>query len=268
MKKIQYITYIPAGNDTAFVLKRGYTQEQKKKINDAIMKEESNIEQVGFVELGKEPELEMAGGEFCGNATRSAAHFYLGGKSGNLTLKVNGKDYIKAGVNENGDAYCEIPLYKGTNKMFEIKEEGIYQVRMQGMVTIVIEENKGKPYLENKNAIRDEAKKLIENYQLTNEEAVGVMFLEKEDNMLKINPIVWVNAIDTLFYETACGSGTTGVGIVKAMQEDCSQKLDIKQPSGEIINIYIEKDGEQIRKAIISGKIKTDGKVKEIDIQE
>ena len=43
MEKIQYITYIPAGNDTAFVLKRGYTPEQKKKINDAIMQKESNI---------------------------------------------------------------------------------------------------------------------------------------------------------------------------------------------------------------------------------
>ncbi len=266
MEKIRYITYIPAGNDTAFVLKRGYTQEQKKKINDAIMKQESNIEQVGFVEIGKEAELEMAGGEFCGNATRSAAYYYLEGKTGELTLKVNGKDYITAGVNQNHEAYCEIPLYKGTEKMCEQKEEGIYQVRMQGMVTIVIEEDKAKPYLQDKETIKEEAKKIIEKYQLMNEEAVGVMFLEKEHAMLKINPIVWVNSIDTLFYETACGSGTTGVGIVQAMKENADQELDIKQPSGEVINIRIEKEGEQIKRAVISGKIKTDGKIKEIEI--
>ena len=266
MEKIQYITYIPAGNDTAFVLKRGYTPEQKKKINDTIMQKESNIEQVGFVELGKEPELEMAGGEFCGNATRSAAYYYLKGQTGELLLKVNGKDYVTAGVNEKGEAYCEIPLYKGNDSMFEIKEEGIYQVRMQGMVTIVIEEDKAEPYLEHKETIKEEAKKIIEKYDLINEEAVGIMFLEKEDNMLKINPVVWVNAIDTMFYETACGSGTTGVGIVKAMKENCNQRLEIRQPSGESIKIKIEMENSQIQKAVISGKIKTDGKIKEIEI--
>ncbi len=266
MQKIKYITYIPAGNDTAFVLKRGYTKEEKKKINDAIMKKESNIEQVGFVELGKEPELEMAGGEFCGNATRSAAHYYLEGKEGELILKVNGKDYIKAGINEKGEAYCEIPLYKGNKKMVEKKENGIYQVRMQGMVTIVIEEENAKKYLENKDKIKEETKKIIEKYQLTNEEAVGVMYLEREKNMLKINPIVWVNEINTMFYETACGSGTTGVGIVQAYKENKNQKLNIVQPSGNIINITVEKDNEKIIKAVISGEIYTDGKVKEVEI--
>lgn len=266
MQKIKYITYIPAGNDTAFVLKRGYTKEEKKKINDAIMKKESNIEQVGFVELGKEPELEMAGGEFCGNATRSAAHYYLEGKEGELILKVNGKDYIKAGINEKGEAYCEIPLYKGNKKVVEKKENGIYQVRMQGMVTIVIEEENAKKYLENKDKIKEETKKIIEKYQLTNEEAVGVMYLEREKNMLKINPIVWVNEINTMFYETACGSGTTGVGIVQAYKENKNQKLNIVQPSGNIINITVEKDNEKIIKAVISGEIYTDGKVKEVEI--
>ena len=90
--------------------------------------------------------------------------------------------------------------------------------------------------------------------------------MEKEDNMLKINPVVWVNAIDTMFYETACGSGTTGVGIVKAMKENCNQRLEIKQPSGESIKIKIEMENSQIQKAVISGKIKTDGKIKEIEI--
>ena len=137
---------------------------------------------------------------------------------------------------------------------------------MQGMVTIVIEEEKAKKYLENKEKIKEEARKIIEKYELTNEEAVGVMFLEKEKNMLKINPIVWVNAIDTMFYETACGSGTTGVGIVQAFKENQNQKLNIIQPSGHIINITVEKDNEKITRAIISGKIYTDGKVKEIEM--
>ena len=150
--------------------------------------------------------------------------------------------------------------------MVEKKENGIYQVRMQGMVTIVIEEENAKKYLENKDKIKEETKKIIEKYQLTNEEAVGVMYLEREKNMLKINPIVWVNEINTMFYETACGSGTTGVGIVQAYKENKNQKLNIVQPSGNIINITVEKDNEKIIKAVISGEIYTDGKVKEVEI--
>ena len=74
---IKYAICRPGGNDTALVYGSDYTQEQKKCINDAIMKKHSNVEQVGFIDFNKKPELQMAGGEFCGNATRSAANLYL-----------------------------------------------------------------------------------------------------------------------------------------------------------------------------------------------
>ena len=38
------------------------------------------------------------------------------------------------------------------------------------------------------------------------EKAIGIMLLEKETGKIKINPIVWVKEIDTVFYETACVS--------------------------------------------------------------
>ena len=95
---VKYSIYRPAGNDTAFVYGLEYTQEQRKKINDLIMAKHPNVEQVGFIELNHKPELQMAGGEFCGNATRSAASIYLNGKSGDLQMFVNSKDLINAGV--------------------------------------------------------------------------------------------------------------------------------------------------------------------------
>ena len=69
------------------------------------MAKHANVEQVGFVEIGKRPELQMAGGEFCGNATRSAASIYLNGKEGNLQMLVNSKDVINTGIDENGKAW-------------------------------------------------------------------------------------------------------------------------------------------------------------------
>lgn len=210
MKKVKYLVCIPAGNDTALVLGTDFTKEEKKKINDQIMERQKNVEQTGFIDPNKVPELQMAGGEFCGNATRSAAFIYLKGKEGSMELLVNEKDRILAGVDEKKNAWCEIPLYQG-NDVFMKKEDGIYQIRLNGMITIVVEERVAKKFLENRENLKQAGFQMIQKYGLQDSEAVGIMFCEKEEEVVKINPIVWVKEIDTLFYETGCGSGTTAV---------------------------------------------------------
>lgn len=84
MKKVfvknQEVTYKilnPGGNKTALVFGNDYREEEKKQINDQILQENQEVEQVGFLEQ-KEKKLEMAGGEFCVNATRCAIWQYLG----------------------------------------------------------------------------------------------------------------------------------------------------------------------------------------------
>ena len=70
----RYTIIRPGGNDTALVLGIERDFNKRKQINDQIMKKYSKVEQVGFVNPDPtEPELLMAGREFCGNATRSAA---------------------------------------------------------------------------------------------------------------------------------------------------------------------------------------------------
>ena len=60
------------------------------------------VEQVGFLNISK-PELLMAGGEFCLNATRCAVYNYLNGKEGNIKISVSGvKDIIKGFILSNG----------------------------------------------------------------------------------------------------------------------------------------------------------------------
>lgn len=263
-KEIKYLKFIPGGNDTALVLSNDYSKEEKKRINDEIMKLDSSIEQVGFVDKNKEPELQMAGGEFCGNATRSSAYYYLNRTSGKLKIKVNEKDIVNAGVYDDGSAWCEIPLYLGENQVVK-KEEGIYQVKMNGMISIVISEDISKKYLADIDNIKKYASNFIDKYDLRNSEAVGVMFLEK-DKILKINPVVWVRDIDTLYYETACGSGTTATAMVKAYLENKNQDIEILQPSGLTIKSTIEIEDLFIKKAIISGKVMSDFIIKKIYI--
>lgn len=262
--QVEYIKFIPGGNDTALVLKNDYTPQEKKAINDAILEQDKSIEQVGFVSVDQLPELQMAGGEFCGNATRSATFYFLKGKMGTTKVKVNGQDIINAGVYENGEAWCEIPLYHGKDVILE-KQAGIYQVRMNGMVSVVIQEDVAKQYLEEKDKLKSFTLEFIERYNLSDNEAVGVMFLERT-NGLKIHPVVWVKSINTLFYETGCGSGTTATAMVEAFLKKESQKLEIVQPSGLAITAEITMENQDIVKAVISGKVDTDNKIVKVNV--
>lgn len=258
---ISYLIFVPGGNGTALVEHLGYKSEVRKAINDKIMADNADIvEQVGFVEKGKIPELKMAGGEFCGNATRSAAFYYLDGKPGSMQIKVN-DDLINAGVYENGNAWCEIPLYYGTDSIVQL-DEGIHRVKMNGMTTLVINKEVSKCYLREKQNLKAHGMHFIHHYHLEDSEAVGVMFLEEVDSMLKINPIVWVRSIDTLFYETACGSGTTATAMVEAYLNHGSCEMDILQPSGHKITAQIEYNEAGVANARISGIVYCDNVVR------
>lgn len=262
---IRYTICKPGGNDTALVYGTDYTSNRKKIINNAIMARHPNVEQVGFIDLNKKPELQMAGGEFCGNATRSAANVYLSAKEGNIEIVVNRKDIINAGVDCMKNAWCEIPLYYGDD-MITKKEDGIYIVKMNGMISVVIQENVASKYLENKDDLKKIGMSFIHKYNLDFSEAVGVMFCETSSNKLKINPVVWVKTIDTLFYETACGSGTTAVAMVQTYLEGKSKQMDIIQPSGMVIVANIMMQNQKISKAIISGKVESDNTIYSIEL--
>lgn len=68
-KSLNYKILNPGGNKTAIVIGNEYSNEDKKKINDKILEENSDVEQVGFISK-KENKLEMAGGEFCMNRSK------------------------------------------------------------------------------------------------------------------------------------------------------------------------------------------------------
>lgn len=256
-KYIEYSIYKPAGNDTAFVYGTDYTSDEKKLINDAIMAKNPNVEQVGFLNINGKTELQMAGGEFCGNATRSAAQEYLKGQAGSIKMIVNCNDIINAGVDVNGKAWCEIPLPTETNIITQ-KEPGIFIIKLNGMTTIVIQEDVSEKYLENRKDLKKIGMSFIQKYKLEESKAVGVIFCERENKLLKINPVVWVKSINTTFYETACGSGTTAVAILEAFQKRNSQSIDIIQPSGMIITAQVTYSKEKILKAVITGEVKKD----------
>ena len=88
----------------------------------------------------------------------------------------------------------------------------------------------------------------------TNQKAVGIILLEKYKDIIKIYPIIWVKAIDTLYYETACGSGSLATLIYKNYI-DSVEKLEVLQPSGDVIKVELNKIKNIIQNATISGKV-------------
>ena len=259
MKDYDYKIYIPSGNPTALVFRLEKNPERRKEINDEIMSLYGDfVEQVGFVNTDiNNPELLMAGGEFCGNATRSAVYYYLDGKKGNMDIKVSGvPNKLNAGIDDDGNAWVDMPIIKGpyVNSIIPINNTSAI-VKMYGITHLIIEAGDiNKEY--SKEDLKKYAFSILERENLLNEEAAGVMFVNRIDNEnIEISPIVFVKAINTLFYETACGSGTTAVGIYESYKRKEGIDVNILQPSGNTINVKTKVDNENIYNARISGKV-------------
>lgn len=250
--KLEYKIYNPAGNITALVIGDKYTLEERKVINDIIMEKEPEVEQVGFLSRTKR-KLTMAGGEFCGNATRCAVLYYT---EKSIELEIN-EQRIKAGI-ERDSIWCEIPI-EGYN--IDILNEYIYKVALKGITILTV-----KKFQKNKD-LKEKAKELISNYNI-DDEAIGIMFIESKKENIKIYPIVWVKKIDTLFFENACGSGTIAVTMIESLIKGKNSRYRVLQPSGDFLETEITIKNNIITKAILKGNIKTDNKTRKIIIKE
>ena len=92
---MNYIKADPQGNITAIVTDPS-DPEDRIQIASGIMEKDRTVEQVAFViapENGSDISIEMAGGEFCGNAALSAAALFFlrkGAKKGTCMVSVSG----------------------------------------------------------------------------------------------------------------------------------------------------------------------------------
>lgn len=253
--KIKYKILNPGGNKTALINGNEYTKNQKKLINKMIMDKYSQVEQVGFLS-NKINRLEMAGGEFCMNATRCAIYEYSKENKEKVGLSVSGTNKKLVGriLNDN-KVEVKLDIGKNIDDLIEIKND-FTCIKIDGILIAVLDEEKSKKYIqklrENEEKTKNELKELMITKLKCKEKAIGIMLLEKEIGKIKINPIVWVKEIDTVFYETACGSGSLGTAIYNYLKNK-DKKIELVQPSGYSINIELEGNNNYIENAIISG---------------
>lgn len=255
---ISYSIYYPGGNTTALVEELRFDQQTRRKINDQLMLKEPTVEQVGFYSCEGLLQLQMAGGEFCGNAARSVAMTQYVGHSFTKMLRVSGVSQpIKVGVDQAGLAWSEIPV-KTDSLPVQTMSNTSYLINLEGITHIVVQVpslasilSKGTP------EIKRDAYRMLKRFKLTESEpAAGVIYAENSQQMVTIVPVVWVRAIQTLFVETACGSGSMAVALQRAVTQNKNLTILVRQPSGEIIIATVAINSGQITQATIRGVVK------------
>ncbi len=256
--KITYEVLFPGGNTTALVEKIIENYDDRKRINNQIMKVDRNVEQVGFFDLTyiNKPRLQMAGNELCVNAIRALAYLSFlksGGKVREFEIEVilnNKSVFLKAGVDGLRNSWMEIPtsninITRFTNESI-VSLEGITQV-VEGDLIDETEEVE---------VIKSRAIEILNKFNLLNSvPAAGVTFISTIKTGLKIIPVVWVRDVQTLFLETACGSATIATYVALTNQQ---VKCDVQQPSGFALQVEtrLNSGDNQTTVLRISGPVK------------
>lgn len=237
MKNGIFVIIAAGGNGTAIrVLDRALSREEYASQGKQLGRdmEKFGAEQTGFL-IPHINHFEMAGGEFCGNAARSAAilfseiqqkpqvSFTMSGYSGTVTATVNKID-DKVYLVE-----CVFPglLIHQQEIVLSSGQKGTI-VDLGGIVHFVSE----APFPSEREDYQAAHRVIVRELNLEDRSAVGVVWIERIEDEVKMHPVVWVKDVDTFFYEESCGSGTIAVGKVTGVSS-------IVQPSGKKIEVEI-----------------------------
>lgn len=246
MNKIKFTIFRPSGNDTALVSGIIRDPKARKIIADTIQEVYRNVEQVGFINSDpKTAELVMTGGEFCGNATSSAAYQILRGEPGEIKIKVSGvKRMLRAGVTQSGEGFSQMPVLPDPSYIREDSSRpGNFFVFMEGITHYVDFDFQPIVGL-TIDQIKARGRQQMKEKGIDQGSACGIIYAEHSTKGWIINPVVYVKDADTLYFETACGSGTTALGLVLAKTRGKAvEKISVIQPSGLTIKVSVEFDG-------------------------
>lgn len=232
--KYHIIIANPAGNITVFVLD-DVPPAQFIPLSQRLMAlPELHAEQVGFwkpAKLGAEARLEMMGGEFCGNATRSFGMLAAAraGKTGKVSVTVEcsgAAELLPVAVDfDAGEAETVMPrpVKLGTLDAAELGAlpivffEGIFHVILPGFAA--------------SRALFERIRTLVEAQYAF--DALGVMFLNEAEGSME--PAVYVKSTDSLVFESSCGSGTVATGVwMSRNTADGTDTYYLKQPGGTL----------------------------------
>lgn len=242
MEYLEWIRVDSAGNITCLVTTKVHRSLYLEVAERLLSLSDQDFEQVGFII--DNTTMEMAGLEFCGNASRGFALWAARqrGLEGRHNIFVNVSGIEKAFNvfvdTQTGFTQASMPL----PERIEILPEGtiagcpqVLKVDLGGIMHFVVLDV----------CYSDHLFDVIKNYGMAHfsPSALGVMFVDsKTYNMV---PVVYVRDVDTVYHEGSCGSGT--VAALIALEEEGGLgrdifRCDIIQPRGRISASLYKKD--------------------------
>lgn len=266
--RANFIKVNPSGNTTVLILDP-FPREIHPKVALQVMKSTSlGAEQVGFIERATIPgaiaRLQMMGGEFCGNASRGFAAWLADRQFPGIYPKQGSKGLVipmeVSGCNGILNVTVISDISKKETKRVEIsmpvplwiKEMSVREsdecftlVAFEGIVHAVVWNL----------APSEDQFKIIQtevSNELGKEACFGVMFYEESTEFL--TPVVYVRDVNSLVWESSCGSGTVAVAAALAERAKNSiESLKLSQPGG-IIEVSV-RWGKNVLEAKISGDV-------------
>lgn len=250
----------PSGNTTAVVFDDVAGMDLAKlntQICNAWQKISPNsppVEQCCYLAKPANPEcltkVVLFGGEFSGNTARSAVGLLCDKKQPNGLVEVSGAKYpLKYTVN-NGEISLSMPI--PDDICVKQESNNIMAVRLDGITHYVVLTDTNSPTI-SPNKILQKAIQAETINDDQNPPAIGVVGFNKCTKMATF--LIWVEAINTLFDETACGSGTSAIAVAMAYANKKNQRIKVTQPSGEIIVGSAKFDNGKVTESTISGDV-------------
>ena len=283
----------PGGNDTYLCVNQGEVSHGSySKVDSFLRNEFPVLEQGGFLESpqsGGAIRLTMAGGEFCGNAVRSAAaylaHEFLNSseRTGldviadfskiegcqdlglNFSLESSGTNKLLSATAKysGGRLFVknEVPLpdqsfIRKETLVFGGKPHIVWVVSLEGITHVLLDHSK-HPWFD-KSDSRDFLRRAQNRFELTDRAAIGlILFQQKEEaNHWAIDPVIFVREISSFVDETSCGSGSCALGVLlHYLSENRVMSISVEQPSGVSIECCTGLDEREELFAFIGGVV-------------
>lgn len=261
----------PGGNDTFIIMNGSFEREHYPRLNKMVLDQHPKFEQGAVLEgpsRGGVLRMQMTGGEFCGNATRSAAALvaetFTRGKeldavanydaireecdTLSFPLEVSGTDNLVSATatpTEYGwDVEIELPRMAQRNVaydvpiMFGADTIPCTVVTLEGISHVLIPESE-MAFDNNQAKLQMMVADVITQLKWADMGAFGLIWVKHDDEQVAIEPVVFVKSNQTCIYESACGSGTIAVALATA-QEGQSTSTSVRQPSGAVLKATID----------------------------
>lgn len=238
--KLNILRANPAGNITLFVLDPVLLEERAAIAARLMALPGSDVEQVGFLcppVRGGAGRMEMAGGEFCGNATRAFGMLTAGklNNAAQVQVEVSGcETLVTVDVNwNNRTARAQMPLPRSVRRVEADGRSGTL-VDLAGIAHLVVEDV--SPSLE----FFERAEPLFGD--IPDLDAYGVIFLDRQKGTM--TPLVKVPAAGSLVWEGSCGSGSLAAAAAQSQNApDGLFVRDYVQPAGTVQAAVLRQNG-------------------------